>query len=93
MPQDESGTSEQQIQLNRRNAYLSSLRRRNLILDTPVQIKWKVSTYRTDKRTGATSYRPLSAYMQKQYNKMMRKWGETYDDDNESEIAETASEL
>ncbi len=64
-----------EIIANRQRIYASYLRHRGfIVMDHPIQIRWKVSEFRHDKHTGATSCTPMSPYVKKQYKDLMRKW-------------------
>jgi hypothetical protein len=63
-----------QIKERLRRLYFAQLRRNNVILEHPIVIQWKVSEFRNDKRTGATSCVPMSVYAKKQYDDTMRRW-------------------
>lgn len=64
-----------EIKTNRQRIYASYLRKRGfIVMEHPIQIRWKVSRHRRDKRTGATSCRPMSGYAKKQYKDAMGRW-------------------
>jgi hypothetical protein len=64
-----------EIRVNRQRIYASYLRHHGfLVMEYPIQIRWKVNKHRRDKRTGATSCVPMGDYAKKQYQDAMRRW-------------------